>query len=386
MGSADVTACKSFHGASGAAEHFIVVTAPAGVDFGCQIGHIDKQYRAALQSLNLSEETAICRRIFVSDVINQAAIVRNSVLFRDTPHNPVAVSLIQQSPFPSAKIALLAYHVEGGGPARKIRLSPNNVLVEKGGQRHLWTTGLCSAQTDPGPSPAVQTREVFDDLIATLAQEGANLRDHCVRTWIYLKDVDTFYAGMVQSRGDIFSRHGLTSDTHFIASTGIEGACAHRYDIVAMDAYSNLDLKPGQISYLNDFERLCPTRDYNVHFERGTRVAYADRAHHFISGTASIDKRGRVVHEGDVVRQFEHALDNIEALLRSGNAELDNLMNLIVYLRDPSDFLRIDALRNELLPDVPTVVVEGAVCRPEWLVEIEGVAIASNNVPLLPDF
>ena len=59
---------------------------------------------------------------------------------------------------------------------------------------------------------------------------------------------------------------------------------AHRYDTVLMDAYSNLDLLPEQISFLNDFDRLCATKDYNVTFERGTRVAYADRAHHFISG------------------------------------------------------------------------------------------------------
>ena len=65
---------------------------------------------------------------------------------------------------------------------------------------------------------------------------------------------------------------------------GIEGACAHRYDVVAMDAYSNVDVEPKQVSYLNDFDRLCATKDYNVTFERAARVAYADRAHIFISG------------------------------------------------------------------------------------------------------
>ena len=54
-----------------------------------------------------------------------------------------------------------------------------------------------------------------------------------------MKDVDIFYRGMVDSRRALFDEHGLTGATHFIASTGIEGACAHRYDVVAMDAYSN---------------------------------------------------------------------------------------------------------------------------------------------------
>ncbi|MFX5752317.1 hypothetical protein ABTE32_23135, partial [Acinetobacter baumannii] len=66
----------------------------------------------------------------------------------------------------------------------------------------------------------------------------------------------------------------MTGDTHYIASTGIEGGCSHRFDVVLMDAYSVLDLEQGQISYLNDFDRLCATKDYKVTFERGTRVAY----------------------------------------------------------------------------------------------------------------
>ena len=117
-----------------------------------------------------------------------------------------------------------------------------------------------------------------------------------MRTWIYVKDVDVFYQEMVAARTALFEQHGLTRDTHYIASTGIEGACAHRYDMVLMDAYSILGLQPGQVSYLNDFDLLCATKDYNVTFERGTRIAYADRAHHFISGTASIDTAGKVVH------------------------------------------------------------------------------------------
>ncbi len=389
MSLADEVAWKSFRGATGGTEHFIAVNVPARLDFdlGQQIERIEAQYAAALRSLDLRAESAIARRLFVSDVMNQATTVCRSTLFHDEPHNPVAVSLVQQPPLSGTKIALLAYHVEGGDPARKTRLSPNNLLIErKGGQRHLWTTGLCAAQTDPDPSPAVQTRKAFGDLIGALAREGGTLRDHCVRTWIYLKDVDTFYAGMVEARGEIFAEQGLTADTHFIASTGIQGACAHRHDLVSMDAYSNLDLRPAQVSYLNDFERLCATHDYNVHFERGTRIAYADRSHHFISGTASIDKRGMVVHEGDVMRQLEHTLQNIDALLRSGTAGLADLTHLIVYLRDPADYGRVDALLRERLPDVPTVIVNAAVCRPEWLIEIEGVAVVANDAPMLPSF
>jgi hypothetical protein len=31
-------------------------------------------------------------------------------------------------------------------------------------------------------------------------------------------------------------------------------------------------------------------------------------------------------------------------------------------------------------------MVRGAVCRPEWLVEVEGIAIAPHDAPALPHF
>jgi enamine deaminase RidA (YjgF/YER057c/UK114 family) len=131
---------------------------------------------------------------------------------------------------------------------------------------------------------------------------------------------------------------------------------------------------------------LCPTKDYSVTFERGTRISYADRAHHFISGTASIDNEGNVVHVGDVMMQLDRTIMNIEALLRSGGARLQDLMYLIVYLRDPTDYARINGKLKERFPDLPMVIVQGAVCRPEWLIEIEGVAAAANDDPSLPIF
>lgn len=378
-------ASRSFRQAEGGAEHFISVTAPGSLGFKDQIELVQKRYAEARKALGLTPETAIFRRVFLSDVINQAALVRESALVVEPAASPVAVSIVQQPPLPASKIALLAYHVEGDD-IKKHRLSPKHMIVEKNGLRHLWSTRLCAGAYGASASVDTQTWEIFGDLINTLSHNGGNLRDHCVRTWLYLKDVDVFYQGMVDSRGRLFSQHGMTKDTHYIASTGIEGACAHRFDLVLMDAYSILELTPEQVSYLDDLDKLCATKDYNVHFERGTRIAYADRSHHFISGTASIDNTGQVVHPGDVLKQLEHALSNVAGLLRSGAAGLDDMMHLIVYLRDPPDFERIDDYLANRFPRLPMIIVQGAVCRPEWLVEIEGIAISANDEPDLPSF
>ena len=383
----DGIANQIFKGASAGNEHFITIESPPNLTFSEQIKIIQERYAEALNALSLVPESAVFRRIFLSDVINQAAMVRDSNLVIETPDNPVAVSIVQQPPLSGAKIALLAYHIESRGEFSKRRIAPKHVLFEQNGTRHLWSTRLCAGACDSSPTAAtVQTRKVFTDLVDTLADLGGTLRDHCVRTWIYLRNVDVFYQGMVDSRTELFTQQGLTGDTHYIASTGIEGACAHRSDLVMMDAYSILDLAPKQMSFLNDFEHLCATKDYNVTFERGTRIAYADRAHHFISGTASIDVAGRVVHPGDVLKQLDLALTNVDALLRSGSASLADLMHLLVYLRDPTDYAGVKVFLAKRFPNLPILIVQGAVCRPEWLIEVECIAVAGNDEPALPSF
>jgi enamine deaminase RidA (YjgF/YER057c/UK114 family) len=374
---------KLFRGAGGTLECHLVVEAPAGPGFDGQLLALEALYDQALGVLGLAPHTAVFRRLFLSDLLNQATSVRRSALVTD---EATAVSIIQQPPLSGAKVAMLAYHVDAGRPLPRRRLSTNHLLVEHGGLGHLWSTRLCAGIEQPGSDAAAQTRAVFERLVAALEQSGGTLLDNCVRTWLFMRDVDLFYHDMVAARSELFERFGLTADTHTISSTGIEGACSHQFDLVSMDAYSVVGMLPEQMSFLNDFELLCPTRDYNVTFERGTRIAYADRAHHFISGTASIDNLGRVVHEGDVLAQLDRALVNVDGLLKSGGAGLADMQHLIVYLRDAADYAPVRARLAQCLPDLPTVVVEGAVCRPGWLIEIEGIAAAADSRPDLPRF
>lgn len=382
----DGVVAKCFEGVNGGWEYYFSVEAPDISGLGCQIDGLVERYCAACERLGLSPETAIFRRVFLSDVMNQVGRVRESPLLAETADNPLAVSIVQQPPSSGAKIALLAYHVESSDRITKRRLSRNHIVVEKKGMRHLWSTRLCSSAGESFQPAGEQTEEIFENLSNTLSGEAGTLNENCVRTWVYVKGIDAFYQDMVDSRRTLFQRYGMNKDTHFIASTGIEGACAHRYDLVAMDAYSVLGLAPKQVSYLNDFDNLCPTMDYNVTFERGTRVAYDDRAHSFISGTASIDNGGQVVHRGNVMAQLERTLANIDGLLQSGSSRLADMMHMTVYLRDPTDYGIVNKYLKKRFPNMPIVIVQGAVCRPEWLIEIECIAISTNNAPHLPEF
>jgi enamine deaminase RidA (YjgF/YER057c/UK114 family) len=382
----DGLAVSSFHGATSGAEHWIAVRAPVELDLRGQIAAVGARYAEARRTLGLRPESAVFRRLFASDLLNQIEALAASPLAGTADEGPVAVSMVRQPPLAGAKLALLAYHIEDGDNLAKRRLTPRHLLVEKRGRRHLWSTRLCTGATESSTAVATQTREVFEELAGVLAGQGARLADHCVRTWLFMRDLDVFYHGMVAARRRLFAEHGLTRQTHYTASTGIEGTCEHPFDLVAMDAYSALDLTAAQVSYLNDFEHLCEAKAYDVTFERGTRLAYADSAHGFISGTASIDAAGHVLHRGDVVRQLHRALDNVAALLHAGAMRPADLLHLIVYLRDPADFATISGAVQERCPGLPVQVVQAAVCRPEWLVEVEGVAVAANAAPELPEF
>ena len=68
-----------------------------------------------------------------------------------------------------------------------------------------------------------QTLDVLEGYDRSLATHGMTLQQHCLRTWLYVRDVDADYGHLVSARNEIFERRGLTPETHYIASTGIQG-------------------------------------------------------------------------------------------------------------------------------------------------------------------
>jgi len=373
---------KVFAGPSGNSEYFISVTPGAGKNPAGQAAAVAAGYRRALKELSLEPGSAVFRRAFMRAGAGLPAL-RKAALPAASGEGPVAVSAVVQPPLPGGAAALLAYHVQGRTLPRKRRLGPGHVEVESEGLRHIWSTGLTGG---PAAAAGRQTEKIFGELARALRRRGGSLADSCVRTWLYLPEIARSYSGMVRARGEIFRRHGLTRETHFISSTGIEGAPAARPRRLGLDAYSAVGLRPGQVSYLNDLSRLCPAADYNVTFERGTRITYADRDHFYISGTASIDREGGILYPGDALKQLKRTVGNISALLRSGGGRLEDLMYLIIYLRRPADLPRLKGYLGKKFPGLPLVTVKGAVCRPGWLVEAEGVAVARARRPGLPRF
>jgi len=98
----------------------------------------------------------------------------------------------------------------------------------------------------------------------------------------------------------------------------------------------------------------------------------------FVSGTASIVGHA-TVHHGNARAQTEEALRNIEALLQSaaqGQVDRHALRGLVhkVYVRNPDDWPIIrDVLQATLASEQPVIALHADICRPDLLVEIEGI-------------
>ena len=160
------------------------------------------------------------------------------------------------------------------------------------------------------------------------------------------------------------------------ASTGIEGCTELPGRLLHMDSLGIAGLEPGQVRYMEAPDYLSPTHVYRVTFERGVRIVYGDRSHYFLSGTASIDAEGNIVHPGDVVGQTARTLENMSALMERSGGSLSDLKQAVVYLRDWADR---ETVRNRLMDSPlaagPHVMLKAPVCRPGWLVEIDGIAV-----------
>jgi enamine deaminase RidA (YjgF/YER057c/UK114 family) len=85
-------------------------------------------------------------------------------------------------------------------------------------------------------------------------------------------------------------------------------------------------------------------------------------------------------------RQLGRTLENMEALLAQADAALADMAVVIAYVRDPADHAQAERLLRERFGDAPIQVGIAAVCRPGWLVEVEGVALRGAMNPGLPEF
>ena len=358
-----------------AAEFHAIVELDAGFsDDKEQFLLLEEAVRRLSKRPEMKGATLVWKHFFVSDAINQSPCLTASA--------QEVVSIVQQPPLNGSKACLWLYFVEDAQLSNDL---DGDICMKQSHYTHLFHTQLHERSVADARSPLMplpmsiehQTKLIFDRYSQSLSRYGCTLERNCIRTWIFVQDVDVQYAGMVAARRAYFEREGLTPQTHFIASTGIEGRYIYPDVLVLMDAYAIAGIQQEQIRYLQAPTHLNPTYEYGVTFERGTSIDYGDRRHIFISGTASINNRGEIVHPLDVEKQTARTFENVQALLAEAEATMTDVAYLIIYLRDTADYAVVKRFMDIHHPTIPYLMVLAPVCRPGWLVEVECMAIKS---------
>ena len=353
--------------------HAMLHVEPRGENFPEQYRRLCGAEAHLLGMKDFEGAEPVFKRYFLSDATNQRSLMEQDAT--------CTVSYIQQPPLDGSKVALWLYLQRGTeviGAADRLC----STLVRHNGYEHLWTMGMTIGEG----SSYSQTQTLLEDYEALLEEREMTLEDNCIRTWFFVRDVDTQYKGLVLARWENFAQHGLVPDTHYIASTGIGGNPVDPKSIIQLGCYALKGFKPEQQQYLYAASHLNRTAEYGVTFERGTLLQFGDRNHAIISGTASIDNKGEVMYVGDVEMQTIRMWENVGKLLEEAGMTIDDAAHIIVYLRDGSDYETVSRMFREKYPDIPTVFTLAPVCRPAWLIEMECVAIKAAENDGFSDF
>ena len=314
--------------------HVMLHVEPRGELFGQQIQRLqDAEEKVLALQPSLKK---VFKRYFFSDIVNQAPLV--------PADDSCTTCFIQQPPLDGSKVAVWIYLQE----AEDVSVKDGVAIVRNNGYEHYWQMGRYETQGNS----YTQTQVML----------------------------------CVEARKANFFSQGMREDTHYIASTGIGGVPQDTKSILVLDTYAIKGIANNQQQYLYAPTHLNPTSEYGVTFERGVCVEFGDRKHLYISGTASINNKGEVVHVGDIVKQTHRMWENVETLLAEGGAEFDDVTQIVVYLRDGADNDVVRKMFEEKFPETPFVITLAPVCRPQWLIEMECMAITPNDTCEYRDF
>ena len=102
----------------------------------------------------------------------------------------------------------------------------------------------------------------------------------------------------------------------------------------------------------------------------------------FIAGQVALDTSGKIVGENDVRAQLQQVFENLKAALTSAGGTFRDIVKLNIYYTDRSHLAAFREIRDEYInlsnPPASTAVQVAGLFRPEFLIEIEAVAVLSE--------
>jgi len=101
----------------------------------------------------------------------------------------------------------------------------------------------------------------------------------------------------------------------------------------------------------------------------------------YVSGQVSVNQKAEVVGKGDLRAQTEHTFENLKAALAAAGATFADVVKVTYFVVDlkPDSVVHVREVRKKYLsaenPPASTLVGVAALVVPDWLIEIEVVAV-----------
>ena len=105
----------------------------------------------------------------------------------------------------------------------------------------------------------------------------------------------------------------------------------------------------------------------------------------YIAGQVSADVSGKLVGEGNLEAQAEQVFKNLKAAVEAAGGSFGDVVKLNYYCAETVDPAQIAAVRevrdkyvNTANPPTSTFVFVKRLVRPEWMIEVEAVAVVKK--------
>ena len=197
------------------------------------------------------------------------------------------------------------------------------------------------------------------------------------RTWMWLKDILSWYDDFNHVRTKFFTEWGLVGPgtrQSMPASTGI-GLGPANGGHCAMDLTAVLE-PAGTTQYLQAAGKQQCAMEYGSAFSRASKATTPAGHTVFVSGTASINTDGQTTQLGDAEGQIETTIENVRAVLKDMNCADRDVVHIIAYCKTTEVEKVFNSLKGGL--DWPWITVICDICRHDLLFEIEATAMLKN--------
>ena len=245
--------------------------------------------------------------------------------------------------------------------------------------------GACRRTESAGTSLDELTYAVYADVMRTIRATGY---PQLLRVWNYVADLNGRQGG--EERYHRFCRGRYRALIEFnpdveqtLPAASVIGSHVPEMTIYFLAAHGQGTPveNPRQLSayrYPTQYSPQSPS------FSRAMLKVWPDAAHLYVSGTASIVGHS-TLHGGDVRRQLQEILRNLQALLaaasRTAGTEFPGVGEASVlkaYVRRADDLPLVkDALTQAMGQRASVLYLQGDLCRSDLLVEIEGIYATS---------